>query len=74
MRSKVSILATRTAPDEVYCQLSTGDGDCFRLIGCFTMKLKEYRSFINTVVTGSGATGPEGCDISLQEEGFEQWN
>ena len=69
MRNKLHIRATMTAPNEVFVQIRADDGS-----GNIVMGLCNYRSFINTLMAGSLASGDAGCEVILSEEGFDQWS
>jgi len=69
MRPVIKVIATRTDTNEVFFQAS----NALHYFGALAMPIKEYRSFINALLTGSGASGSEGCEVSLEEHGFDQW-
>jgi len=69
MRTELYIRATMTAPNEVFIQLRADDGS-----GNIVMGIHNYRSFINTLMTGSLASGDAGSEVILSEEGFDQWS
>jgi len=66
MRPVIEIKSTKIDTDNVYMQLSNARG----YFGGVSLPMKEYRAYVDTMLTGSLAIGRGGCEISLTEEGF----
>lgn len=70
---QIEIIATQINPHEVIVQTFARDGEESRYCGIITMRLNQYRAYVNTLLTGSGASGDEGAEIKLTEKDFEKW-
>lgn len=67
MPARPVIKITATKVDQTVC-LEFGNAQAY--FGTLCMSMNEYTAFTNTLLTGSGASGDEGCEVVLIPEGF----